>query len=139
MDQFKTLLNQQAGQKDENNFILKREDIKVHFALNAAAPDQAKYQMKIDGNIIQPDDFNNPQIQLINELNQPPLNPAVQGYIEINHLKHFIVDNFAIEGSNTKPQLKIKQKEALETLMQNYATDNLFDIWITGKKDNRGQ
>ena len=139
MDQFKTLLNQQAGQKDENNFIIKREDIKVHFALNAAAPDQAKYQMKIDGNIIQPDDLNNPQIQLINELNQPPLNPAVQGYIEINHLKHFIVDNFAIEGSNTKPQLKIKQKEALETLMQNYATDNLFDIWITGKKDNRGQ
>ena len=139
VNDFKSFLQAQSGKKDDLNFILKRQDLQVRFALNATAQEQAKFQMNIDGLTIKPDNTNSPIIKLIDDQNQPPLNQSVQGYIEIDHLKHFVVANFGIEGSNTKPRLKIKQKEQMETLMQVYATDQLFDILITGKKDHQGQ
>ena len=138
-DDFKSLLKNQAGKKDENHFILKREDLHVRFAFSGTASEQAKFQMNIDGVVIKPDNTNSPTINIINDQAKPPLNTAVQGYIEIDHLKHFIAANFGIEGSNTQPRLKIKQREQMETMMQFYASDQLFDILITGKKNSQGE
>ena len=132
---FQAFLERQKGQKDANNFILKRGEIKARFELNETTK-AGKYQLVIDGEKINPDNSNNPGIQLINDQNQ--LNQDVRGYIELKHLKHFVAENFAIQGTNTKPQLIINKKQELETLMQNYATDDLFDILITSVRKTDG-
>ena len=131
-NQFKTLLQILNGAKDAQNFILKREEIQVRFNLKAGSNNSDQYQMEIDGDLIDNSNWNNHNVSLItNSLNQ-----SVKGYIEVNHLKNFIVDNFAIEGSNTQPKLIVKKKLELETMMQNYASDGLFDILITGQQTN---
>ena len=131
-NQFKIMLQNLDGAKDGQNFILKREEIKVRFNLKSLANNANQYQMEIDGDLIDDTNWNNHDVSLINGV----LNQNVKGYIEINHLKNFIVDNFAIEGSNTQPKLIVKKKLELETMMQNYASDNLFDILITGQQTN---
>ena len=136
--EFIDLLKTKDGAKDETNFILKRSEIQVRFNLNPVDNVNDAYQMQIDGDLIEVDNRNQHNVQLINDQAKPPLNPAVRGYIEVSHLKDFVSTNFAIEGSNTQPRLKIKQKTALETMMQNYATDQLFDILITGQQKNNG-
>ena len=135
---FINLLRTKDGAKDETNFILKRSEIQVRFNLNPIDNVDDAYQMQIDGDLIEADNRNQHNVQLINNQAKPPLNAGVRGYIEVSHLKDFVSANFAIEGSNTQPKLKIKQKTALETMMQNYATDKLFDILITGQQKNNG-
>ena len=132
--EFIAFLVEKDGQKDANNFILKRSEIKVRFELDATKTD--KYQMVIDNTEIQPDNSNNPSTQLIDE--QTNLNNGVRGYIELKHLKDFVVDTFAIKGTNSAPKLIIKKKTELETLMQNYASDQLFDILITSRQNADG-
>ena len=132
-DAFKDLLNQQAGQKDQANFILKREEIKVRFGLKSDA-DSSDYQLKIDGQLITSTNRDQHNVQLIDTT----LNDGVRGYIEIQHLQHFVANNFAIQGTNNAPRLIVNKRSEMDTLMQNYASDNLFDILISTKKSANG-
>ena len=63
-DAFKDLLNQQAGKKDQVNFILKREEIKVRFGLKSTT-DSNDYQLKIDGQLITSTNRDQHNVQLI--------------------------------------------------------------------------
>ena len=133
---FKTLLQNLNGAQNDQNFILKRDAIKVRFELDQSQND--KFQIVVDQQSVQADNNDSPTVQLINDDLTSPLNTTVQGYIELEHLKHFVLDSFAIEGTNDQPKLIIKKQAELETLMQNYATDNLFDIWITSEQKADG-
>ena len=125
---FMSLLIQKNGQKDANHFILKREEIKVCFVLDSNKIN--KFQMMIDDKFINLDNTNNPAEQLIND--NISLNEDVRGVIELSHLKHFLLQNFRLEGTNNNLKLKITNKTAMDNLLQIYAANQLFDIEITG-------
>ena len=131
--EFKDLLLKNQGKKDDSNFILKREEIKVRFNLKNGI-NSNEYQMKINDELITPDNWAKYNVQLIDQ----QLNSNVKGYIEIKHLKDFVLDSFSIQGTNSKPKLIIKKRLELETLMQVYASDNLFDILISTRKKADG-
>ena len=132
-NEIKRILLDQEGQKDAANFIIRREDLKVRFSLKTTI-DQTQYQLKIDNQLIDQNNRDRFNQQLITD----KLNSNVKGYIEIKHLKHFEVANFVIQGTNTEPKLVVTNAQFMENLMQNYATDQLFDIVITTKKDAAG-
>ena len=131
---FKEFLKQQNGKKDKNHFILKREDLKVRFELDPTQNN--KFQMIVDQKPVKPDNSDSPIVQLINDKSTPPLNSGTRGVIELENLKYFIKNNFAIQGSNTNPVLKIKNRTEIDNLLQIYASDELFDIKITGITTN---
>ena len=131
------LLLNQEGQKDAANFILKRNEIQARFELDLNQIQ--RFQMLVDNQLVDANNNNSPRVHLIDDQANPPLNTNVQGYIELKHLKHFLAQNFAIQGTDTRPQLIISKKAELETLMQVYATDNLFDILITSQQSPDGQ
>ena len=128
------MLQQQNGKKDETNFIIKRDDIKVRFSWQSTNINIDQYQMKIDNELITNDNRSNYNVNLISNT----LNTIVKGYIELENFKYFVLSNFAIQGTNAQPKLIINNRQLMENLMQNYATDNLFDIVITTKKSANG-
>ena len=132
-DAIKTILLAQEGKKDDANFIIRRNDFKVRFSLKTTT-NENQYQLKIDNELIDNNNRDKFNVPLITD----QINSGVKGYIEIKHLKHFEVANFAIQGTNTKPKLIVTNAQFMEHLMQNYATDQLFDIVITTKKDAAG-
>ena len=132
-DEIKQILLTQEGKKDEFNFIIRREDLKARFSLKTAT-DENQYQLKIDNQLVDSSNRDHFNVELISD----QINSEVKGYIEIKHLKHFVANNFAIQGTNTEPKLIINNRQFMETLMQNYATEKLFDIVITTKKDAMG-
>ena len=119
---------------DEQNFILKREALKVRFTLKDQQINQTKYQLRIDNVLITNEEirkqFNK---QLIDEKTNH--NNNVNGYINIANLKYFLTSNFKIEGSTSQPKLIINDKTKLDALLAIYASDNLFDIQITATKN----
>ena len=133
-NEFQILLQQQNGKKDETNFIIKRDDIKVRFSWQSTNINIDQYQMKIDNELITNDNRSNYNVNLISNT----LNTIVKGYIELENFKYFVLSNFAIQGTNAQPKLIINNRQLMENLMQNYATDNLFDIVITTKKSANG-
>ena len=123
-----------AGKKDDLHFILKREELQVRFKLNGG---DGKYQMQIDGTLIDsdsevPEGFN---VALIDD--QDNRNSAVTGYINMANLPLFNPDNFAINGSTTKPILIIKNRDQLESLLAVYASSNLFTIEFSTDFDSK--
>ena len=125
---FEQFLFTQNGQKDKNHFIIKREDIKVRYKLNTN--DYHKHQLVINKTLINEnnrDDFN---YQLV----ESPVNADFKGYINVDHLKDFNVDNFAITGSIDKPIFEINQRLELESLLRVYASDDLFEILFSTEK-----
>ena len=114
-----------AGKKNDDNFILRREELMVRFKLEGGS---GKYQMQINGVLIDPDgevpkDFN---IGLIDDQNKR--NDNVTGYINMANLPLFNADNFAIQGSTSQPILIIKNRDKLNNLLSIYASDNLFTV-----------
>ena len=125
---FEQFLFTQNGQKDKNHFIIKREDIRVRYKLNTN--DHHKHQLVINKTLINEnnrDDFN---YQLV----KSSVNSGFKGYINVDHLKDFNVDNFAITGSIDKPIFEINQRLELESLLRVYASDNLFEILFSTEK-----
>ena len=136
---FQTELAKLAGKKDQQNFILKREEIKVRFAWNK---DQGitdnQYGMMIDQVLI-----DNPTMasrfytQLIND--DETLNQAVQGYISIKNLPDFAENNFQITGSTSKPNFVVTKRNELNTAFMPYVNLNLFDILYSTNYDKNNK
>ena len=124
------------GRKNESNFILKREELKVRFNLNG---NNGKYQLEIDGNLINAIDQISSQfnIDLIND--RENRNVDVTGYINMNHLSSFNSNNFAINGSTSKPILVIKNRNELNNLLAVYASNNLFSLEFSNEFNKTNQ
>ena len=137
--EFQVELKKLAGKKDQHNFILKREEIKVRFAWNKAAGiTENQFGMMIDqvtiDNLAAATQF---YTQLIND--QSSLNSAVQGYINIQNLPDFAEVNFQITGSTSRPNFIVTKRNELNTALMPYASLNLFDILYSIDYDSNNQ
>ena len=122
-DDFTNKLKKLLGAKDENNFILKREELELKFAISN---NEDQYGLNIDGQNITNDNENQYYLDLIDD-NQKR-NDAFEGYINLDKIKEFVKDNFKIQGSTSKPRFIVTNREKLDNYFIPYATDNLFDI-----------
>ena len=136
---FKAKLIELAGKKDNANFILKREEIKVRFAWNKSQGiTDNQYGMIIDQTPI------NDEIgaagfytNLIKDDEQ--LNSLVLGYINMVNLPDFVKENFAITGSSSKPKFIANKRNQLNTAFNPYVNLNLFDILYSTQYNSNNQ
>ena len=130
---FKTFLFAKHGAKNEANFIIKREDLKVRYTLKPAV--ERLYQMKIDNTEITQTDRDQFNYQLVDST----INKIFKGYLNVDNLGEFKLENFAVVGSITKPIFELKKRNHLESLLKVYAKDNLFDILFATEKNDQNQ
>ena len=130
-DAFISKLKGLNGAKDATNFILKREEIEIRYAIKQG---EDEYALNIDGQNVDNTNEANFYLQLINDKEQ--LNENFEGYINVNLVKDFKKENFKIQGSTTKPSFIITNRQQLETALMPYAGKHLFDIqYSTQYKD----
>ena len=122
-DQFIAKLKELNGSKDDKNFILKREELEVRFATD---PQETQYGLEIDNEIITNDNRDKFNVLMIDD--GANRNQSFTGVINVDLLKYFSVDNFKIQGSTSKPELIITNKDAMDTLFMPYQSDGLFDV-----------
>ena len=122
-DSFIKKLAELKGAKDSKNFILKREELEVRFAING---NENEYGLNINGDNISPDNSDNYNVQIVDDANNR--NTSFQGYINLDLLSEFKKENFKVQGSTSRPQLIIDNKGILDTMLLPYQSDNLFDV-----------
>ncbi|MBR3571048.1 MAG: hypothetical protein IKL15_00075, partial [Mycoplasmataceae bacterium] len=129
-ESFSKKLNELNGSLDEQNWIIKREDIKARFAV------QDKYVgsifIEVDDKII---NSSNPNIgtSIIDSNN----NNEVKGYINIDKISSiFTVDNFEVYGTNNNPKLIVKNPNILNSFLSRYNSSNTFEILYRNNKTN---
>ncbi|MBR2055990.1 MAG: hypothetical protein IJ970_03000, partial [Mycoplasmataceae bacterium] len=129
-ESFSKKLNELNGSLDEQNWIIKREDIKARFAV------QDKYVgsifIEVDDKII---NSSNPNIgtSIIDSNN----NNEVKGYINIDKIfSIFTVDNFEVYGTNNNPKLIVKNPNILNSFLSRYNSSNIFEILYRNNKTN---
>ena len=105
-DQFMSKLKTLKGAKDQTNFILKREEIEIRYAIKEG---EGEYALNIDGQNVDSNNEANYFLQLINDKEQ--LNENFEGYINVDLVKDFKKDNFKIQGSTTKPSFIITNRQ----------------------------
>ena len=133
-NEFINKLKELKGAKDDKNFILKREELIVRFALKDP---NGNYGLNIDGNIISDDNRDQFNVQMVNDdQNQ---NSSFEGYINVDKLKEFTLNNFEVKGTTSSPRLIIKDRTKLDTLLSPYVSDELFDIQFAYKLDNKNE
>ena len=130
---FKTFLFAKHGAKNEANFIIKREDLKVRYTLKPAV--ERLYQMKIDNTEITPANRDQFNYKLVDS----DINKIFKGYLNVDNLGEFKLENFAVVGSITKPIFELKKRNHLESLLKVYAKDDLFDILFATEKNDQNQ
>ena len=132
---FTNKLIELAGWKDGQNFILRREELLVRFNIKEKNNGN-NYGLNINGQNI--DDTNRDQfnVQMVDD-NQNH-NQDFAGYINLDKLTDFVVDNFHIIGSTSKPKLIITNRNQMNTLFMPYASDGLFDIEFSTIKKQDG-
>ena len=129
-ESFSKKLNELNGSLDEQNWIIKREDIKARFVV------QDKYVgsifIEVDDKII---NSSNPNIgtSIIDSNN----NNEVKGYINIDKISSiFTVDNFEVYGTNNNPKLIVKNPNILNSFLSRYNSSNTFEILYRNNKTN---
>ena len=122
-DQFIEKLKKLQGAKDATNFILKREEIEIRYAIKDG---EDEYALNIDDKNIDSNNEANYYLQLVNDTDK--LNENFEGYINVDLVKEFKKANFQIQGSTTKPNFIITNRQQLETALMPYAGKKLFDI-----------
>ena len=127
---FITYLQSLQGAKDELNFILLREELEIRYSLKAGTEIAQNYGLNIDNIDINEQNRNDFNVQMVTAQQ----NQTLRGYINLDKFKYFVKENFRLEGSNNQPKLKIANRTEMESMMQNYATSQLFDILISGVK-----
>ena len=132
---FINYLQSLEGAKDELNFILLREELEIRYSLKAGAKIAKNYGLNIDNIDVNQQNRNDFNVQMVTTQQ----NQTFRGYINLDKFKHFVKQNFRLEGSNNQPKLKIAKRTEMESMMQNYATNQLFDILISGVKLANGQ
>ena len=133
--EFEKELEKLQAKKDDKNFILKREELQVRFNIKPTTRVNDQYGLNIDGENIDDNNRDRYNIKLV-EKNQR--NDQFKGYINLDHLKDFAVENFKINGSTSKPKLIITKRKELDQLFMPYASDDLFDIQFSTEKDQNG-
>ena len=131
---FESKLKQMSGAKDSNNFIIKREDLQVRFNIKTITRND-NFGLNIDGQNIEENNRYKFNVDLVNRNR----NEAFKGYINLDHLENFRVENFKIIGSTNKPKLIITKRKELDQLFMPYASDDLFDIQFSTTKDANGE
>ena len=121
-DAFIKKLKELKGSKDDKNFILKREELEVRFAIKENENNQ--YGLEIDSTVITDANRNDFNVQIIDSNR----NDAFIGIINLEWIKDFTEANFRVQGSTSKPELIITNKQAMDTLFMPYQTDPLFDV-----------
>ena len=129
---FIKFLEEQDGSKDTSHFILRREDIMVRFNINPISDQNNEYTLNINGQNINEANRDQYNVQLVDQNH----NQSLEGYININKLTDFDVDNFSIKGTTSKPIFIIKNRINLDNLLQVYASFNdIFDIQFSAQKN----
>ena len=133
-EKFLQKLRDLNGAKDNNNFILKREELEVRFAIKE---NENQYGLEIDNVIISNENRDNFNLQIIDDtLNR---NDSFTGIINLDLIKDFIVANFKVQGSTSKPELIITNKQAMDTLFMPYRSDGLFNVIYSTIYDEKNQ
>ena len=134
-EEFTNELIELAGWKDSQNFILRREELLVRFNIKEKNNGN-NYGLNINNQNI--DDTNRDQfnVQMVDD-NQNH-NQDFAGYINLDKLTDFVVDNFHIIGSTSKPKLIITNRNQMNTLFMPYASEGLFDIEFSTIKQPDG-
>ena len=130
--EFESKLTELAGKKDSKNFILKREDLQVRF--NIKSSNSNNYGLSIDGENVDENNYSKFNRDIVTSVR----NQAFRGNINLDHLEHFIAQNFKITGTTTKPKLIITKREQLNELFMPYVSDGLFDIQFSTIKNQNG-
>ena len=118
------------GTKDENHFILKREELEVRFTLS----EQGDYGLNIDGTNIEENNRNQFNVQMVDDANGR--NVSFEGYINVDKISEFTLDNFKIIGTTSKPRFIVNNRMNLNNRFLPYASDDLFDIKFAYQKNN---
>ena len=129
-DKFITQIKALKGAKDDKNFILKREELEVRFAI---AENEDQYGLEIDNQVVTDDNRDDFNVQIIDDKSKR--NDSFIGIINIDLLKDFVKKNFKVEGSTSKPELIINNKSVMDTLFMPYQSDDLFDILYSTNYD----
>ena len=135
-DDFIKKLKSLKGSKDNSNFILKRDEIEVRFAIKNGE-DEYEYALSIDNNFINENNQANYYLQLVG--GNKNLNDSFEGYINIDNLKEFVQENFKIQGTTSEPRFIVTNREKLNNYFAPYASDNLFDIIYSTNYDEKTQ
>ena len=125
-ESFKSKLEQLDGSLNDENWIIKREDIKARFAYVGSV------FIEIDDKII---NSSNPNvgISIIDSNN----NNEVKGYINIDKISNiFATNNFEVHGTNKNPKLIIKNFGELNVMLSRYSSNNIFEILYSNSKNN---
>ena len=131
-DDFQNHLKTLKGAKDNNNFILKREELEVRFALKN--PD-GNYGLNVDNTIITNENRDQFNVKMVEDGKR---NDSFEGYINVDLLKQFRLENFEVKGTTSKPRFIVHSQKELDTLFAPYVSDGLFDIQFAYQVDNKG-
>ena len=132
-DAFTTKLNQLAGTKDSNNFILRREELQVRFNIKNSKKND-DYGLNINGEDIDSTNRDKFNVQVVDQNR----NNDFKGYINLDQLKDFTAESFKIIGSTSKPKLIISKRDSLNTSFMPYISEGLFDIQFSTVKNADG-
>ena len=124
-DLFTAKLLELSGSKDSQNFILRREDLQVRFNIKTKN-NATDYGLNIDGTNVEDNNRNQFNVQIVDDKNSR--NTDFKGYINLDKLTDFVINNFKIIGTTSKPKLIITNRDHMNTLFMPYATEGLFDI-----------
>ena len=131
-DNFTNHLKTLKGAKDQQNFILKREELEVRFALKN--PD-GNYGLNIDNTIITNENRDRFNVKMVEDGKR---NETFEGYINVDLLKQFRLENFEVKGTTSKPRFIVHSRKELDTLFAPYVSDSLFDIQFAYQVDASG-
>ena len=129
-NQFIAKLKELKGAKDSKNFILKREEIEVRYSIKEGETD---YSLNIDNVNITDANESQYYVQLIDDAKQQ--NDDFEGDINVDLITEFTKENFKIQGSTTRPQFIISNRQKLESYFAPYVSDRLFDIIYSTQYD----
>ncbi|MBR2022798.1 MAG: hypothetical protein IJ997_03815, partial [Mycoplasmataceae bacterium] len=118
-------LNQLNGSLDNENWIIKREDIKARYGLKQEY-NNGNILIDVDGFITDNNEqLTTQKISIIDDAN----NNTVKGYINIDKItEQFKAENFEVRGTDKSPKLVIKNVNELNALFSRYASNNIFEI-----------
>ena len=126
-------LKELKGTKDNNHFILKREELEVRYTLS----EDGDYGLNIDG--VNIDNTNRDQfnVQMVDD--DSNRNQDFEGYINLDKLSELDVANFEIRGTTTQPRFLVKERAGLDSRFAPYASDDLFDIQFAHQQKADGK
>ncbi|MBR3832581.1 MAG: hypothetical protein IKJ72_03015, partial [Mycoplasmataceae bacterium] len=129
-ESFSKKLNELNGSLDEQNWIIKREDIKARFAIKERYIENVF--IEVDDKII---NSQNPNIGI--SIIDQNINSEVKGYINIDKISDiFKSDNFEVHGTDKNPKLIIKNPNDLNYFLSKYNSSNVFEILYRNNQTN---